>query len=47
MSTLVNFLFLNVGHFFAHLMMLIYPVLAIVAALSAIILPGGRRETVP
>ena len=32
MSTLVNFLFLNVGHFFAHLMMLIYPVVALVLA---------------
>lgn len=32
MSILVNFLFLNMGHFFAHLMMLIYPVVALVLA---------------
>ncbi len=32
MSTATNFLFLNIGHFFAHLMMLIYPMVVLVLA---------------
>ena len=32
MSTRLNFLFLNVGHFYAHLMMLIYPTVVLALA---------------